>query len=155
MVRPVDDAFVTGDGVDARFGGNALGGDLVPHAGDRTLARPDEGDPGLPERPRELGVLRKETVTGVHRIGARVPYGLEYPVYPQVAFRGGGLADAHGFVRHAHMQGPGIGIRVHGDGGNAHLSGRLDDAAGNLAAIGDEYFVEHDLIEALLLNAPQ
>ena len=41
------------------------------------------------------------------------------------------------------MHGIAIGVGIDGDGGNAHLPRRLDDAAGDLAAVGDQDFLEH------------
>jgi hypothetical protein len=49
----------------------------------------------------------------------------------------------HGLVRHADMQGFPVGIGIDRDGGNAHSARRLDDPAGNFAAIGDEEFGDH------------
>ena len=42
-----------------------------------------------------------------------------------------------------HMLRPGIGLRIHGHGGDAHAAGGADDAAGDLAAVGYEDFREH------------
>jgi len=41
------------------------------------------------------------------------------------------------------MQRVAISIGIDRNGLNTHLSGCLDDAAGNFAAIGDEQFLEH------------
>jgi len=49
----------------------------------------------------------------------------------------------HGLVGLAHMQGVAVGVGIDGDGGDAELFRRPDDAAGDLAAIGDEDLLEH------------
>ena len=49
----------------------------------------------------------------------------------------------HRFVGHLDMHGIAIGIGIDRDGGNPHLARRLDHAAGDLAAIGDQDFREH------------
>ena len=49
----------------------------------------------------------------------------------------------HSLIRHFHVQGIGVGIRIDRHGGNAHLPRRLDHAAGNLSSVGDQDFFEH------------
>jgi hypothetical protein len=41
------------------------------------------------------------------------------------------------------MQGAGIGIRIHGNGGDTHVAAGANDAAGNFAAIGNQNFAYH------------
>ncbi len=48
-----------------------------------------------------------------------------------------------GLVGHLDMQGVLVGVRIDGDGLDPHAAGGLDDAAGDLAAIGNEDFLEH------------
>ena len=38
-----------------------------------------------------------------------------------------------------------VGVGIDGDGGDAHLAGGLDDAAGDLAAVGDQDLREHHM----------
>src|SRR5690606_7283878 len=54
-------------------------------------------------------------------------------------------ADMHGRVGHLHMQRIAIGVRIDGDRAQAHAPCRLDDATGDLAAVGDEEGGEHGL----------
>ena len=49
----------------------------------------------------------------------------------------------HRLVGHLDMHGIAIGVRIDGDRGNAHLARRLDDAAGDLATVGDQDLGEH------------
>ena len=51
----------------------------------------------------------------------------------------------HGLVGHRDMQRAGVGVGIDGDGAHAHPARRADDAAGDLAAIGDQDLGEHDL----------
>ena len=104
---------------------------------------PMKVDPGGGERAGELRVFRKEAVAGMHRIRSGALDGAENPVDAQVAVRRGGLADAHRLVGHAHVQGPGIGIGMNRDRGDAHPAGGPDHAAGDLTTIGYQYFLEH------------
>ena len=61
----------------------------------------------------------------------------------QIAVGSGSGADAHGLVRHLHMQRTRVGFRVHRHGTDTHLLQGADDAAGNRAAVGYQYFIEH------------
>src|SRR6185312_7036184 len=87
--------------------------------------------------------LREEAVAGMHRLGPGRLAGLYDLFRYQVALGSGRRADMHRFVRHLDMQRLAIGVGIDGDGGDAHPARRLDDAAGDLAAIGDQYLLEH------------
>src|SRR5882672_2564605 len=50
----------------------------------------------------------------------------------------------HGFVGQLHVARLAVGIGVDGHRPDAHLAGRLDDAAGDFAAVGNKYLAEHD-----------
>lgn len=58
------------------------------------------------------------------------------------------------FICLSHMQRIGIGIRIDRNGGDAHLLRRLDDPAGNLAAIGDKDFLDHAVFALSLSTNP-
>jgi len=49
----------------------------------------------------------------------------------------------HRLVGHLDMHGIAVGIGIDGDGSDAHPARRLDDAASDLAAIGDQDLGEH------------
>ena len=55
----------------------------------------------------------------------------------------GGRSDAHGVVGHRDGQRVLVGLRVDGDGLDAHLLGGPDDAQCDFAAVGDEDTIEH------------
>src|SRR5579871_1361926 len=61
----------------------------------------------------------------------------------EIAVFGGRRADADRLIRPVDMQGIGIGGRVDGDGLDAQLFARADDADGDLAAIGNQNLFEH------------
>ena len=52
----------------------------------------------------------------------------------------------HRFVSLADMQRLGIGIGIDRDRGDAHFARGTDDAAGDLAAIGDKKFLDHEAL---------
>jgi hypothetical protein len=56
----------------------------------------------------------------------------------QVRERGRGFADPYGPIRVPDVPGPGVGVGVDGDRLDAQAAQRPDDAAGHLAAVGDE-----------------
>src|SRR5690606_4206091 len=58
-------------------------------------------------------------------------------------------ADMHRLIGHLDVQRVAIGVGIDGNGGDAELLRRFDDPAGDLAAIGDEDFLEHQLPEIL------
>ena len=47
------------------------------------------------------------------------------------------------------MQGTAVGLGIDRHGGNAHPAGGLDDAAGDFAAIGNQYFAKQGLPRGL------
>ena len=119
-----------------------LGADLVAHEQQRVDARPDEHDARVLQRARELDVLGEETVAGVHGLGAAAPAGLDDRLDVQVAFGGGGRPHPDGNVGLAHVQGPGVGIRIDGHGPDAHALERPDHAHGDLPAVGNQHGVK-------------
>ena len=69
----------------------------------------------------------------------------EQLVAVEIAFAGGGRTDADGLVRHPHVQRPAVGFRIHGDGAQTQPSRGANDAAGDLAAVGNQDALEHGL----------
>ena len=129
---------------DARDHGNAvagdvvLGADLVAHDVEGFDAGADEGDARRFQGAGEVDVLAQEAVAGVHGLGAGVAAGLDDRLDLQVALGRGGGADPHGDVGFAHVPGAGVGVGVDGDRADAQGAQGADDAAGDLAAVGDE-----------------
>ena len=56
-----------------------------------------------------------------------------------------GRANMDRLIRHLNVQGLRIRVRIDGDRSQAHLAGSLDDVAGNLAPVGDQDFLEHEV----------
>ncbi len=79
----------------------------------------------------------------MHRLGARALAGVNDFVDQQIGLRGRRRADMHGLVGHFDMQRVGVRVGINGDGGDAQPPGGLDDAAGDLATIGDQNFTKH------------
>ena len=104
---------------------------------------PTQTSPASPDPSGEAGVLGQEAVAGVHRLGAGLPGRLEHGVGVAVALRRGGRADRHGLVGLADVGQAGVGLGVHRDRAQAHPLDGADDAAGDLASVGDEHGLEH------------
>jgi len=140
----LDLADEAGDDVDTCRLGELLRFDLVAHRGDGIGRRADEGDVLFGELLREPFTLREETVAGVYRFGAGRLAGRDDRVAEQVGFGGGRRAEPHGLVRHLHVQRTGVCIRIDRDRLDTHAPRRLDDTAGDLAAVRDQDFFEHE-----------
>jgi hypothetical protein len=61
----------------------------------------------------------------------------------EVALGGRGGTQPDRLVGQPGVCGTGVGVGVHGDGAQPQGAGGSDDAAGDLAAVGDEHGVEH------------
>jgi hypothetical protein len=74
----------------------------------------------------------------MHGVGTGRARRLDDPVAEEVALRGRGAADRQRAVRERHVQGCRIGFRMHGDRLEAEAAAGAQDAAGDLAAVGDQ-----------------
>src|SRR5690606_19266223 len=69
--------------------------------------------------------------------------GSDQPRDVQVAVARRRRADADVLVGKAHVQRLAVRLAVYRDCADAHLAARADDAQRNLAAVRDQYFLEH------------
>ena len=125
------------------FGGRLLALDLVAHGRNGLGIGADEDDAGLLQRHREGLALRQEAVARMHGLGAGGAAGLDDLVDQQVGLRGRRRADGNRLVRHLHVQAVAVGVGIDRYRLDAELACRLDDAAGDLATIGDQDLLEH------------
>src|SRR5262249_2778176 len=103
----------------------------------------DKGNGGAGERNRECLALGQEAIARMHRLGPGRPAGFDDLVDLKVALCGGGGGDGGGVLPHLHVHsGPG-GVGIDRDGRNLHAASGLDDAARDLAAVGDQNALEH------------
>ena len=143
MPRVGDDTEMAGHGRDLGLGGGELSGDLVAHGSDRLRIGADEDDPGPHQGFGELRTLGQETVARMHGLCVRVGGGGDDLVDREIARGGGGRPDRHRLVGHCDVQRVLVGFRIDRDGLDPEASRRPDDAAGDLAAIGDQDALEH------------
>ena len=105
--------------------------------------RTDEVDAVLGEDFGEARVLRQEAVARMHRVGAGDLAGGEQRRNVEIAVARGRRADADALVGEPHMHGVGVGGRMHRDGRDAELLAGAQHPERDLAAVGDQDFVEH------------
>ena len=129
-----------------------LGAALEAHGADRRGRRADENDAGVDAGLREIGVLREKAVAGMDAVGARRLGGGDQRVDAQIAFGGRRRADAVRLVGKPHVQRAGVGVGIDRDGAQAEPLGGAGDAAGDLAAIGDQDGFEHQWARRQRLN---
>ena len=152
LLVALDEAVRPGNRGHARRGHRVARRGLVPHERDGFALRTDEREAVVLADVHEGRVLAQEAVTGMHGIRAVRDGGRDDVRHVQVRLLARGRADAHGLVGDLHVQGVLVRGRVHGDGLDAHLAARADDAHGNLAAVRDEHLV--DRAAALAVAAP-
>ena len=126
--------------------------DLVAHRRDRRRRRADEGDAGGIARLAEAGTLAEKAVARMHRLRAGRPARGDDGIAEQIGFGGRRRSEPHRLVGRLDMQRRGIGVRIDRDSGDAHAPRGADDAAGDLAAVGDQDFIEHRHRLPALLN---
>ena len=138
LLGVLDHAEMTGNRRDLRLRRELLRLDLVAHRLDGLDVGSDKHDAGLFERPGEGGVLRQEAVAGMDRLGAgRLGRGDDLA---DIEIGLGGLrrADRNGLVGHIDVQRVAVGLGIDRHGLDAEPARGPDDAAGDLAPIGDE-----------------
>ena len=116
--------------------------DLRPHGRDRLRGRADEDHSALLAAASEAGVLGQETVAGMDRVGADVRGQVDDLPGQQIALHGRRRTDAVGLVGHLGRQAVPIRLGVDGDGDDAALAQRPDDAHRDLAAVRDQHLLQ-------------
>ena len=132
-----------GDHWNPKSGHRGLGGDLVAHRGDGRGRRTDEYQSGTRQCGGEIGVLRKESVAGVHRLRPGTQGGVDHGLDVEVALPGRWRADPYRNIGLCDVPGGRVGVAVDRHRTDTHGSQRADDAHRDLAAVCDEHGVEH------------
>src|SRR3546814_6570478 len=86
---------------------------------------------------------RQEAIAGVDRVRAGASSGFEDEVGTQVGLRGAVAPQAYGGVCLLHERHLGVGVGVDDDGLDAEVAAGAQDAAGDLATVGDEQSRDH------------
>ena len=135
--------------IGARHAGHAsldhglLGRDLVAHHADMLRLRADEDEVVSLDHLGELGIFRQEAIAGMDGIGAGdLGRGDDLGLL-QVGLARRRRPDAHALIGQPHRHGVGIGFGMDRHGCDAHFLAGAVDAQGNLAAVGDQDFLDH------------
>ena len=133
-----------GAGDAGHAGGDHLGlrVGLGPHQPDRLRIGPDEDEARALHRFGEIRVLRQKAVTRMDRVGLRHLRSGDDRRHVQVAASGLRRADADGLVGEGDMLLLAVGGGIDRDGLDAQLAAAAQDAQRDLAAVGDEDFLD-------------
>ena len=128
-----------------RVGHQCLGRILQPHRGDAGGARADPDQPRIDHRLRERRILRQEAIARMDRLRPGAYRGSDDLFADQIALARRRRPDMHRLIRLPHMQRLGIGVRIDRDRADTHCPRGANDAAGDLASVGDEEGLDHCL----------
>ena len=104
----------------------------------------DEGDAEPRAGGRQFGVLRKETVSGIHRVSTRTAGGGDDLTDRQIcAYRVADVADLVGLVSFQAVQRISVFIGIDSDSADTKFVGGPECPDRDLAAIGDQHFGNH------------
>ena len=123
--------------------GDLLRGDLVPHRLNRGARRADKHHARLFQSGSKVHVFRQEPIARMHRLRAGLGDGVHDLVDHDIRLVRRGRADMHRLIGHRHMQRVAVGVGIDRNRLDPHFAGRLDNAAGNFAPVGDQDFLEH------------
>ena len=118
-------------------------GGLVAHLLDDLGRRAYEGNALGRATAGKVGVLGKETVTGVDGVAVGRLGDGENRVDVEVALCGGRRANAIGVLGKLHVQRLAVRLGVHHHGLDVELTARAEDADGDLPAVCDQNTLEH------------
>ena len=121
----------------------ADGLDLVAHQADRLGARADEDESGLLHALGEVGVLAQEAVTGMDRLRVGDFRRGDDRRHVEVAVGRRRRTDADRLVGHGDVLEVAIDGGMHRDRADAQRVARAQDAQRDLAAVGDDDFIQH------------
>jgi hypothetical protein len=138
-----DHAEMAGNGRHLGGRGPLLGFDFVAHGRDRAGIGTDEDDPRLLKRARKGLAFGQKSVAGMDGFCAGRAASLDDLVDHQIALGRGWRPDEDRVVGHFDVKSVAVGFRIDGDRLDSHSTGGLDDAAGDLAAVGDQNSFEH------------
>ena len=127
------------------------------HRAHRRGWRADEDQSGFGAGLGECRVLGEEAVAGVDRIGIGLACRGDDAGNVKVAVSGRRRADRNCSVSRLYVKCIGVNIGVDSNGGDAHAPRGARDAAGDLAAVGNQQRAEHPAPVRFvpLLNSPQ
>jgi hypothetical protein len=117
--------------------------DLQPHRANRSRWWADPRQASSGDSLGKPSVFSEESIARMHRIAAQLPRHGDDLLLVEVALGRRRRTQQARLVRQANMERPGIRLAVDRDRLATELAAPPDYAASNLAAVGDEYAVEH------------
>jgi hypothetical protein len=117
---------------------HTLGRQLVADAPDRRRRRAHPGQTGVDHSLRETGVLRQEAVARMHRVRAAAPARVEHLVDVQIGVRRTPPLQRDRDVGFLDEGRAGVAVGIDRHRADAHAMRGAKDAAGDLAAVGDQ-----------------
>ena len=122
---------------------------FVAHQPDGLRLRTDENEATLVHAFGKVRVFGEKSVAGMNCLGVGHLRGTDDGRYVEIARTGCRRSDAHRFVGELHVLGLAVGLGMNYHGLDAHVTARALDAQGDLSAIGNQNFLEHDLMGGL------
>jgi len=119
---------------------------FVAHQADGLRLRADENEAALVHAFGKVRVFGEKSVTRVNRLGVGHLRGTDDGWYIEIARTGRCRSDTHRFVCEFHVLGLAVGFGMNYHGFDAHVTARALNAQGDLSAIGDQNFLEHESI---------
>ena len=143
LLGAFDHAEIARHGRDARRRRRLFALDLVAHRLDGLDIRPDEHDARRLQRLGESRVLGQKAVARMDRLRARLLGRLDDLLHHEIGLRGAGAGPMDSLVGHIDVHRVAVGLGIDRHRLDAHPPRGLHDTAGDLAAIGDQNFLEH------------
>ena len=137
-------AFRAGRRGHAGFFGERAADGLVFQGVHRAGTGADEADVAAFANVGEMRVLRKETVAGMDGVHVGDFRRADDAVDAQIAFVGGGFADADGFIGELDVHGVAVRLGINGHRADIQFLAGANDAHGDFSAVGYQNFFEHD-----------
>src|ERR1700722_18925274 len=120
-----------------------LGAILDAHGAHGSGRRPDKSNAGLVAGVDEIGVLGEKSVARMQAFGGSLLRHLDDPFDRKIAVARWRRTDAIRLVARSHVKRLRVGFRIDRDRAQPKTLGGARDAAGDLAAIGDQDRTEH------------
>ena len=99
---------------------------------------PTKTRPGVGAGLREFGALRQKAVAGMHGLGAALARRFDHALDVEIAVARPRRPEQHRLIGHGDMHRVAVGLGIDRDRAQAHRPRGADDAAGDLAAVGDQ-----------------
>src|SRR5262249_27636445 len=114
--------------------------------------RADPREPGIDDGLREIGVLGKEAITGVHGVRARTGRDVYQFVDAKVRLGARFAAEGVSLVGHTGVHRVPVGVRIYGDAGQARVPAGPNDTDRDLPTVGDEHLTHVDVLPGRRIN---